>query len=176
MPSGYFDDGSALQSNLPLPATRVSDTDRSSSPYAVAKRKPESATVEHNPAHTAGDDDDDHDDNNDNTDDAPISVESRSSRCNMPDLVMGNNLPWTCQQRFSWRYLGEHIYPSRLSEVACEGSQCWHGHYNCTPILYTLSVLEFCLNGCFDQRVPSPLRSRWRWLDLNVTVGCQCVR
>ncbi|KAL8577870.1 hypothetical protein ACOMHN_018675 [Nucella lapillus] len=110
-------------------------------------------------------------------DEAPISVEQRSWRCPLPDVLVGEeDLPWTCRQHFAWRHLGEHVYPSRLYEAVCEGRTCWYGHFNCTPITYTLHVLQVCLRGCQDQRVPSPLRSRWQWRDLNVTVGCQCVR
>ena len=111
------------------------------------------------------------------TDSSPISVEQRSWRCSIPDVLVGDEeLPWTCRQRFAWRHLGEHVYPSRLYEAVCEGRTCWYGHFNCTPITYTLHVLQVCLHGCQDQRVPFPLRSRWQWTDLNVTVGCQCVR
>ena len=110
-------------------------------------------------------------------DDSSISLEQRSWRCTIPDVLVGDEeLPWTCRQRFAWRYLGEHVYPSRLYEAVCEGRTCWYGHFNCTPITYTLHVLQVCLHGCHDQRVPFPLRSRWQWTDLNVTVGCQCVR
>ena len=108
---------------------------------------------------------------------SPIAVETRSWRCPIPDVVVGDeSLPWACRQRWTWRFLGEHVYPSRLYEAVCEGRTCWYGHYNCTPITHTLQVLQFCLRGCNDQRVPYLLRSHWQWTDVNVTVGCQCVR
>ncbi|KAL8602252.1 hypothetical protein ACOMHN_022765 [Nucella lapillus] len=107
-----------------------------------------------------------------------LNVQERSSwRCSIPDVLVGDgDLPWTCHQRWAWRFLGEHVYPSRVYEAVCEGRTCWYGHFNCTPITYTLHVLELCLQGCQDQRVPYALRSFWQWTDLNVTVGCQCVR
>lgn len=97
--------------------------------------------------------------------------------CIIPDVLVGDkDLPWTCRPRFDWRILGEHFYPSRLYEAVCEGLKCYCGHFNCTPISYTLHVLQACLHGCQDQRVPFALRSRWQWTDLDVNVGCQCVR
>jgi hypothetical protein len=110
-------------------------------------------------------------------DGSAMQVEQRSGqRCMFPDVLMGeDDLPWTCQQRFVWRYLGEHVYPSRVYEAQCESRTCWYGHFNCSAITYTLHVLQAC-RRCQDQRVPYVLRSRWQWTDLNITVGCQCIR
>ncbi|KAK7499724.1 hypothetical protein BaRGS_00009065 [Batillaria attramentaria] len=102
----------------------------------------------------------------------------RRSRADCPPEVLGRDdeLWWACRQRQTWRHLGENFYPSQLWETVCEEGRCFHDHYNCTPIAYTLLVLRSCNHGCQDQRVPFPLRSRWQWQSINVTVGCQCVR
>lgn len=104
-----------------------------------------------------------------------FSVDKRTGRCS-PDTFIGNDLPWTCRQGWAWRHLGENVYPSRVYEAVCEGSTCMYGHFNCTPISYTLQVLQACPNGCQDMRVPQRLRNRWEWSDLSVTVGCMCSR
>ncbi|XP_076443998.1 protein trunk-like [Babylonia areolata] len=99
-----------------------------------------------------------------------------SSRCPQDVLVGDEELPWSCRQHFVWRHLGEDVYPSRVYEAACEGPSCWYGHFNCTPVHYTLHVLQVCPRGCNDHRVPHALRPLWHWTEMNVTVGCQCVR
>lgn len=105
-----------------------------------------------------------------------------SSRCHNPD-VFRDDLPWTCRQTWRWRHLGEQRYPSRIYEAVCEESSCYYGHYRCTPVTYTLKILQVCPNACEDdERVPYPLRTmprmrtRWQYTDVNVTVGCMCTR
>lgn len=96
--------------------------------------------------------------------DAPLTIDE-----NQP-------LPWECFQRRRWRTLHGNVYPDRLYETVCEGS-CMNGHYNCTPVKYTTHVVQFCSNGqCSDERTPPVYRNVWRFLDLEVTVGCACTR
>lgn len=103
----------------------------------------------------------------------------RRSPCRMDAAITideNQPLPWECYQRGRWRTLHGNVYPDRLYETVCEGS-CMNGHYNCTPVKYTTHVVQFCSNGqCSDERTPSVYRNVWRFLDLEVTVGCACTR
>ncbi|BFZ01401.1 hypothetical protein BsWGS_04440 [Bradybaena similaris] len=103
----------------------------------------------------------------------------RRSPCRMDTAITideNQPLPWECYQRGRWRTLHGNVYPDRVYETVCEGS-CMNGHYNCTPVKYTTHVVQFCSSGqCSDERTPSIYRNVWKFLDLEVTVGCACTR
>ncbi|KAK6171956.1 hypothetical protein SNE40_018374 [Patella caerulea] len=102
---------------------------------------------------------------------------SLNKRTTSEPFAPGAPLPWSCRRDSHWKLLGENHYPSRLFEVQCLSDTCWYGHYNCTSVYGSVQVLKLCLaTRCSDHRVPVSLRRNWQFVDVDVSVGCQCMR
>ncbi|OWF43097.1 uncharacterized protein LOC110460229 [Mizuhopecten yessoensis] len=85
-------------------------------------------------------------------------------------------LPWTCSMTPIWRDLGEDYYPRFVRDGTCNNRTCWYRHYECQPVLYTLSVLERQNSECFDQSLPRTLSTAWRQRAVTITSSCMCHR
>ncbi|ESP05350.1 hypothetical protein LOTGIDRAFT_152194 [Lottia gigantea] len=100
-----------------------------------------------------------------------------SRRTSSEPFAPGAPLPWSCVTDSHWKILGEHLYPSRILEVQCMSDTCWYGHYNCTSVVVSVQVLKLCLAArCSDHRIPTTLRRSWLFVDVDMSVGCQCTR
>lgn len=86
-----------------------------------------------------------------------------------------SNVPWHCNTQIFWRDLGSLHYPRFVKEILCSGGSCYHGFYSCRPVSYTVRVLTARENeDGFEIALPRSLRDDWRFMDLEISVACQC--
>ncbi|XP_069669028.1 uncharacterized protein trk [Periplaneta americana] len=81
----------------------------------------------------------------------------------------------------SYRDLGLGVYPRYLSDVTCNYSSCGSSLYRCQPLNHTIFVLKSKnaveqMDTSDSDRLPKPLRSKWRFEGINITVACVCQR
>ncbi|XP_070541670.1 uncharacterized protein [Ptychodera flava] len=75
----------------------------------------------------------------------------------------GEPLPWKCAGQKAWRRLGRQMIPRFVETVKCEQDVCYHGHFVCQPVYYTLKALQL-------------VGEEWRETEEFVTVACECGR
>lgn len=84
---------------------------------------------------------------------------------------------WACESFTTWRDLGNLHYPRFVKEVTCTGSTCMRGFYSCQSQVYPVRVLAAREeNDEPDVAIPPLLRDEWKFMKIEISVGCVCGR
>jgi len=83
-----------------------------------------------------------------------------------------------CDTFIHWRDLGNRHYPRFLKENVCtsEAHSCYNNFYTCRPVMYAVTVMtdRDPLQDDVDVRLPTSLRTNWKFVSYNITVDCKC--
>ena len=90
--------------------------------------------------------------------------------------IYDSDLPWHCGSNMTWIDLGESFHPRYISELYCEETSCWHGHFRCKPVYRTMRVLKANDAECLDMALPPSLRQDWLYAEFETVAYCQCGR
>lgn len=80
----------------------------------------------------------------------------------------------TCEFISEWIDLGEDYIPRYIETGYCTNSNCWRGHYQCSPVKYKFKVLKHQNRQCVDASLPSEFREEWKSVTISVTTTCIC--
>lgn len=84
---------------------------------------------------------------------------------------------WICDTRFEWKDLSADFHPRFVREAVCVQTSCVRGFYTCQPYHYALHVLSRRgANEFIDFDIPRELRNEWKFVTMNLAVGCECGR
>ena len=84
-------------------------------------------------------------------------------------------LPWACRASVKWKDLGHSYYPRNVRNVECEQSNCWYGHYACSPNQLAIEVL-FHNSSSLLSLVGMPPEIDCEWREVIITASCSCGR
>lgn len=104
-------------------------------------------------------------------------------RISVNETGHGHNasLPWHCQWKPRWVWVGQGHFPSYVLSGQCESQQpCMFGLYECRPKKYVTTVLRRVRGKCVPLPASDSLETVYEelWVPTKhrVTVGCECAR